>query len=834
MTLLPFDITKRKAIEDVANMTFDMDKVATGPKEYKINWETLNERFKEFKDFLMNAPQIMDPERLQFMHEVYTEFAGEPVVYIRAKLLERVLLNKKIFLDGNPIVGTLTGTRCGVYPYPEWNVQWIKDEMQMAKMASLGEMKIPKETEDLLQQTYKEWKGRTCVDMNNKMFKDAYGFNPSIYHKAGMYYENVSVASGSGIADYAKVLHNGMRSIIDDLKERLRNCSTTLADKERFDLYRAMIVVCEAVVAHSLRYAELVEKTAESETDPKNKAELLEIAEICRRVPEFPARNFREAIQSFWFMHLCIETEQMACATSPGRYGQYMYPFYKKDIDEGKLSREQVIALLKLQWVKHMELAEYQGGSYAKTLSGHTGQTITIGGVDKDGNDASTELEELLLETQIQARGIQPTLTLLYHPKLSDAYMGKVVQCIRGGSGQPQILNNNVVIQRTLARFAQYEGGITLEDARNCGNYGCVSTGICGKGSFITQEDQPCLAKIIEMVMYDGKDPTTKKQLGIETGDITKFTSFDEVYDAYKKQLKHLFGISRKHSDLSQMARLQVVPSVLRSVMYDGCIDKGMCEEAGGTRYPQVNPIMTAGVDAANSLLAIKHLVFDTKKLTMAELMEAIKANFEGHEDIRKMCYEAPKHGNDQPEIEAFVQQYYRDVDAIHNSIGPDCFGHRTPLDAYSLSYHNYFGALMGALPTGRKAGVALTDGSVSAMPGTDHEGITALIKSGAQAIDTVRYGANHFNVKLVPAALEGPAGTRLLTSLIKTYCDFGGSHVQFNVVASSTLKKAQETPQVYKDLVVRVAGFSAYFTRLDKGVQDEIVKRTEYSQANS
>ncbi|WP_207263379.1 glycyl radical protein [Desulfovibrio sp. Huiquan2017] len=813
-------------------MPFDMDKVSTGPKAYNINWETMNARFQEHKDFLMEAPQVMDPERLQFLHDVYTEYNGEPVVYIRARLLERVLTQKKIFLDGNPIVGTLTGTRCGVYPYPEWNVQWIKDEMQMAKMTSLGEMKIPQETENLLKQTYKEWKGRTCIDLNNKMFKDMFGFDSRPYHKGGMFYENVSVASGSGIADYPKVLNNGMCAVLDDLRERLRNCPTTLADKERFDLYRAMIVVCEAVIAHSHRYAELAESAAAEEADPKNKAELLEIAEICRRVPEFPARNFREAIQSFWFTHLCIETEQMACATSPGRFGQYMYPFYKKDIEEGKLNREQVVALLKLQWIKHMELAEYQGGSYAKTLSGHTGQTMTIGGLDRDGRDASTELEVLLLETQLQARGIQPTLTLLYHPKLSEAYMGKVVQCIRGGSGQPQILNNTAVIERTLARFAQYKDGITLEDARNCGNYGCVSTGICGKGSFITQEDQPCLAKIIEMVMYNGKDPRTKKQLGVETGDITSFDSFDELYDAYKVQLKHLFAVSRKHSDLSQMARLQVVPSVLRSVMYDGCIEKGMCEEAGGTRYPQVNPIMTAGIDAANSLLAIRHLVFDTKKITMEQLMTAIKANFEGYEEIRKMCYDAPKHGNDYPEIEEFVQQYYHDVDEIHDSIGPDCFGYRTPLDAYSLSYHNYFGALMGALPTGRKAGVALTDGSVSAMPGTDHEGITALIKAGATAIDTVRYGANHFNVKLVPAALEGPGGTRLLTSLLKTYCDLGGSHIQFNVVTSATLKEAQEAPQEYKDLVVRVAGFSAYFTRLDKGVQDEIVKRTEYSQA--
>ncbi|WFS62226.1 glycyl radical protein [Pseudodesulfovibrio thermohalotolerans] len=798
-------------------------------KGYGINWDTAEKRAKELKDYLMAAPQIMDPERLKFLLEVYEKHQGEPVVYIRAKLLERVLTGKKIFLDGNPLVGTLTGVRAGVYAYPEWNVSWIKEEMQMAKMASLGEMKIPAETQDLLEKTYKLWRGRTCIDQNNQMYKEKYGVNPKQYAKAGMYYENVSVASGSGIADYGLVLNKGLRYLIDDVKKRLEECPTTLADRDRIDLYRSMLITFDAVIAHSHRYADLAEQTAAEEADPKTKAELLEIAEICRRVPEHPARNFREAIQSFWFLHLCVATEQMACAVSPGRYGQYMYPFFKKDIDEGNLTREQVLTLLKFQWIRHLELGEYQGNSYALTLSGHTGQSITIGGVDANGEDACTELEELLLETQIQMRSIQPTLTLLYHPKIKDSYMQKVVECIRGGSGQPQILNNNVVVQRTLARFAQYPDGITLEDARNCGNYGCVSTGVCGKGSFITQEDQPCLAKVVELVLNNGKCPVTKKKVGVETGDPTTFETFEDLYDAAKKQLDNLFHISRAHSDLSQMARLQVVPSVFRSAMYDGCIEKGMCEEAGGTRYPQVNPIMTAGIDAANSLLAIKHLVFDTKTITMEQLLEAIKANFEGFEDIRKMCFDAPKHGNDYPEVEKFVQRFYRDVDTIHSSQGPDCFGQRTPLDAYSLSYHNYFGSMMGALPNGRKAGVALTDGSVSAMPGTDHEGITALIKSGAEAIDTVRYGANHFNVKVNPQVIEGPAGARTLISLIKTYCDFGGSHIQFNCVSSETLKDAKAHPQEYPDLVVRVAGFSAYFTRLDCGVQNEIIKRTEY-----
>lgn len=796
---------------------------------YAINWNTVDQRIKDAKEFLMTAPQVMDPQRLQFLLDVYEEYEGYPTIYIRAKLLERVLLKKNIFLDGNPIVGTLTGIRGGVYAYPEWNVSWIKDEMEIAKMSSLGEMKIPQETQDLLKKVYNRWKGRTCIDFNNKVFREIYGMNPIPMSKAGMWYDHVSIASGSGMANYEKVLTKGLRWMIDDVKQRLENCPTTMDKADTLDFYRALLVALEAIVAYANRYADLAEKTATEESDPATKAELLEIAAICRRVPEYPARNFREAIQSFWFTHLALETEQMACACSPGRYGQYMYPFYKKDIEEGTLTREQVTTLLKFQWIKHLELGEYQGNAYALALSGHTGQTITLGGLTPDGEDASTELEEVLMDVQIAMNNPQPTLSLFYHPKMKESYLMKVVECIRGGSGQPQILNNSAVIQRNLARFSGYGKGITIEDARTCGNIGCVTIGICHKGSYIYQENPPCLAKIIELTLNNGKDPLTRKQIGIETGDASQFQTFEEVYDAYKAQLANMFRINMRHSDIGHMARMKIVPSVFRSALYDGCIEKGICEEAGGPIYPQSLCIVTGGVDAANSLLAIKHLVFDTHKLTMRQLLDALADNFEGHEDIQKMCYDAPKHGNDDPEIQAFIRRYYRDVDTIHKAQGVDCLG-RTPLvDAYSLSYHNYFGALMGAIPTGRKAGMALTDGSVSAMPGTDHEGITALIKSGAEAIDTVKYSSNHFNVKFVPSALAGPNGARMLLSLIKTYCDFGGSHIQFNCVSSETLQDAQNNPENYRDLVVRVAGFSAYFTRLDKGVQNEIIKRTEY-----
>ncbi|MCL2124003.1 MAG: glycyl radical protein, partial [Desulfovibrionaceae bacterium] len=599
----------------------------------------------------------------------------------------------------------------------------------------------------------------------------------------------------------------------------------------KIEFYRACKIALNAVIKYAHRYADLAEATAKDEQDPKARAELLEIAEVCRRVPEFPARNFREAQQAFWFTHLLTEIEQAGCGTSPGRFGQYMYPFYRQDIDNGSLTKEQVLTLLKFQWCKHLEIAAYQGEAYAKAFSGHTGQTISIGGLTADGEDASTELEEVIMDCQIAMNNIQPTLALFYHPKMKDSYLHKAVDVVRGGSGQPQFMNNAAAVLRSMSRFAAR--GITIEEARkNVAIFGCVGTGQGGQGSYVTFEGQPNLAKLAEFTLHDGFDPWTKKQISIKTGKKAEdFQSFEELYDAFLKHATHCFMLQRRISDIGNATREGMVPSIFRSTVLEGCIEKGLCEEAGGPKFAQSLCITSTGIDCANSLYAVKHLVFDTKQLTMKRLMEALAVNFEGCEDVRKMCYEAPKHGNDNPDVDAVVQRMFRDIDRIYRDSGTDYFGYEARMDAFSLSFHNYFAPMTGALPNGRRRGEPMTDASVSAMPGTDVEGATALIKSAAKAIDTVRWNANHFNVKVLPSVLEGTAGTRTLLSLIRTYFDLGGGHIQFNCVDTETLKDAQQHPQNYKELVVRVAGFSAYFTRLYPGVQDEIIKRTQYNR---
>lgn len=796
-----------------------------------INWDSADQRIKDHKAFLMEAPQKMDPQRLQFLMEVYDEYKSESNVMLRARLLERVLTKKDIFLDGNPIVGTMTGIRAGVYAYPEWQVNWIRDELDMVKMSSLGELNIPAETQDLLKKVYKQWKGSTTYDRANKIYREIYGENAELLVKSGWIYPVNDNSTGSGACDYAKIINKGIAAILEEVNGHLEALPKKATNGGKLEFYRGCQIALKAVVAYAHRYADLAEATAAQEQDPKAKAELLEIAEVCRRVPEFPARNFREAVQAFWFTHLCIEIEQAGCGASPGRYGQYMFPYYQKDLEEGTLTRDQALTLLKFQFIKHLEIAVYQGTAYALALSGHTGQVISIGGLTEDGEDASTELEEVLMDCQIAMKNIQPTLALFYHPKMKESYLNKAIDVIRTGVGQPQFMNNAIVIQRHLARFGTR--GITIGEARkNCVVFGCVGTGQAGQGSYVTFEGQPNLAKLVEFTLNDGYDPYTKKQIGIQVADPATFSTFEEFYDAFLKHTAHCLMQQRRISDIGNSMREEIVPSVFRSSVIEGCLETGLFEEQGGPKYAQSLCITTSGVDAANSLYAIKHLVYDTKKLSMERLKEALAANFEGYDDVQKMCFEAPKHGNDLPDVDALVQRMYRDVEEIFRACGTDYFGHESRMDAFSLSFHNYFAPMTGALPNGRRRGEPLTDASVSAMPGTDVNGITAMLKSAAKAVDTVKYNANHLNVKLLPSFLDGMAGTRTLISLIKTYYDLGGSHVQFNCVDTDTLREAQKKPENHKELVVRVAGFSAYFTRLDQGVQSEIIKRTQYAQA--
>ena len=413
---------------------------------YAIDWKTAEERINREKAIVTDTNQQMDPERLQALKEVYNENKGEEPIILRARLLEKLLLTKKLYLDGNPIVGTMTSIPCGLYAYPEWNCDWLKDEMDMAKISSLGTVVISEDTQNLMMDIYRDWKGRTCKDVADREFKELYGINIRPYVKSALIYDAMYNSLGSGVVDYSIILNKGARGLLEEVEGYLRGLSYQAGEQRKHAFYTAVKIVLKAFIAWAHRYADLAQSEAEKETDPARKAELLEIAQVCRVVPENPASNFREAVQSFWFTHLLVEMEQMGCANSPGRYGQYMYSFYKKDMEEGRITREEAELLLRFQFVRHTELGAYSGMAHQTALSGHTGQTISLGGVTADGRDASNDLEELLMDVQTKMKNIQPTLALFYTPMMEDEYLMKAVEVVRTGTGQPQFMNNAVAV----------------------------------------------------------------------------------------------------------------------------------------------------------------------------------------------------------------------------------------------------------------------------------------------------------------------------------------------------------------------------------------------------
>ena len=787
-----------------------------------------DEAVKRAKEFLLNASQSIDNERLRILLDVYKNAGTEPAIILRARLFEKIMLTKELYIDDNPLVGSLTSKPAGVYVYPEYDGEWVVKELNTAMMSHLGQVSLTDEDKKLMREAGNFFKKTSASAQTRDLAKQLYDYDPSVDISAGVVTPGVNYTTGCGNVDYGNTVHRGLNAIIAETEERMRQVPINTSNSARIDFYRAALITLRAIVAFAGRYADLVETMASETEDALRKQELLNIAEVCRNVPANPARNFREAVQSWWFIHLGIQIEQSGCGSSPGRLGQYLNDYYLSDLANG-FTREDAMSWLKCLFVKLLEFGYYQGLIQAKLNSGHTGQTINVGGLNRDGRDATCELDYLLLDTQIELRNIQPTITVLYHDDLKEDFLLKCVDLDRTGLGQPQWMNNKVIMERLLARHAK--AGITLADARACINMSCVGTGVAGKTAFVRASGTYNIAKNIELALNDGVDPMSKKRVGLSTGDPREFQTFEDMFAAYEAQTIHTFKKIRRLEALEQKVLHDLLPCPLRSAFIHGCLERGVEQYAGGTDYYLYYAVINAGIDAANSLAAIKELVFDKKIVTMDELLKALEADFVGYEHIHDLCMKAPKHGNNDPAMNALVRRLYDRFIADFEACGHSWYTDKHPanLEAYSLSIHNYFGILTGALPSGHRKGRPLTDGSVSATPGTDKNGPIALITSSAQALDTSHYGSNHLNLKFHPSAIEGINGARKLLSLIKTYMDMGGSHIQFNIVSSDVLRKAKETPDEYRELTVRVAGFSSYFTRLHEGVQSEIISRTEY-----
>jgi pyruvate formate-lyase/glycerol dehydratase family glycyl radical enzyme len=773
---------------------------------------------------IKTAPEV-ETERVKIMAEVYESTEGYQQIIRRAKFLAALLERKKLYIDDNLFVGSMGSKLNAIYTYPEWNVQWMKEEKTVEKSKTPEDRKANQWALDY-------WGQRSLAKRTLEIFEKKYGFDPNPAYDSGLIISFFDWPGGGGNLNYPRVYNEGLASMIKEVEERQKALEMRLPNAPKFYFYESGLIVMRAIIRLAHRYAELAREMAAKEKDPTRKEELLAIAETCEWVPEHPARNLREAIQSHFLCHICAELEQVGCGYSEAYLGQNFEPFYQRDKAAGLIGPDEAAYMLKHLFLKLNEINYYYGEKVLLQNSADLGQSISLGGFTEDGEDATAEMDYLILDAMKHLRMPQPPLTCVYTEKMSGRFLEKVLDVIDTGIGMPQFVNGDLMIKRALNLFGSSKKGITLEKARRTCIGACV-------GSYVPYETghpvegQPNLGKVLELTMNNGFDPRTKQQIGPKTGDPETFKDFEELYAAFAKQLQSCEDTLRRGAWIASMLCAEYLPVTWRSLLTGGCIETGTEVWNGGANYYTVAQIVVGGVDAANGLLAVKHLVYDTKKLTMAELRKALAADFEGeHEKVRRACFEAPKHGNDIPEVNRFVHRVYdtilqafNNVDGGGNYVSRDI---KSAPDAYTKSIHNLMGLQTGALPSGKKAGAALTDGSLSAMPGTDTHGPTALAMSAAKSCDAIKFTATHMNMKLPPNQLKSRKGRESVISIIKALADNDGYHVQFNVLNTDMLRDAQKNPEKYPDLVVRVAGFSAYWTRLHKGVQDEIIARTE------
>lgn len=631
-------------------------------------------------------------------------------------------------------------------------------------------------------------------------------------------------------AGYEKVLKKGILGVKKDAEERRDRLDLTKPeDFKKLTFLQGVILALDAAAEIGSRFATKARELAEHETDTKRKTELLKIAEVCDQVPAHPARNFYEAIQSVWFVHIlhALDNEH-ATGMGPGRPDQYMYSYYEKDINEGRITKEEAQDLIDCWFMRYSQyymIWRSDAGSYG-THTPHTpGHHLDVGGLKPDGSDGANELSYMFIEAMMHTLGMtEPTLGLLVHSKTPDDLLIKACQLTAMGGGLPMFINQDLRVGNLLARNEIMDGPpITLELARKGTGAGCHELVLPDMESGFNFTPLN-LAMILELTLTNGWNRIINRQLGPETGDPKQFKSFDDVKEAFKKQMTWRLKKGIINSHITEMA---LQPKSFNSAMVEDCIEKGLSKEEGGARY-NVHSVQTWGrIDAGNSLAAIKRLVFDDKKITMDQLYQALENNFKGHEDIRKLCMEAPKYGNDDDCADKQVAWVTHIVNEEAKTYKSTYGGCTVVTEVPSASYVA-LGKIVGALPSGRLSSDPLCE-AASPTVGSAVNGPTAILKSAGKVNNAEMNQGQSLNMRLDPAIFERDDGFKRLADFIRVFVDERVDHLQINVVSSDTLRAAQQEPEKYKDLTVKVAGYNARFVTLHKELQDTVIARTEH-----
>jgi formate C-acetyltransferase len=784
----------------------------------------VNERVRKLRKQSIDTRPYITAERAILMTESYqNESAHELSAPMRRALAFKHLLEKKkIYIgEGELIVGERGPAPKAVPTYPEICCHSLED-LEILSTRKRTPYLVDEETK----RTYKEtiipfWKGKSIRDIIfDKMFEDW-----KAAYEAGVFTEFLEQrAPGHTVLD-DKIYGKGLLDFAKDIIKSLQKLDFLNDPKayEKMQELKAMQITADALIRYAERHARKAKELEQKEKNPQRKKELRRIAAVCSRVPAHAPRDFWEALQCYWFVHLGVITELNPWDSfNPGRLDQHLHPFYRKGIEDGSLTKETAKELLQLFWIKfNNQPAPPKVGVTAEESNTYNDfALINTGGVKSDGSDAVNELSYLILDVVEEMRLPQPSSMVQISKKSPDNFLKRALKIVKTGFGQPSVFNTDVIIQELLRQ------GKTIEDARDGGASGCVETGAFGKECYILT-GYFNMVKVLEITLNNGLDPRTGKKIGLETGNPVKFCSFDELFDAFRKQLNHFVDIKIKGNNIVERLYAEHLPVPFLSLLIDDCISKGKDYNDGGARY-NTNYIQGVGLGTiTDSLAAINYQVFDKRQVTLKELLMALKADFEGCESLRqRLLNRTPKYGNDDDcaddVMSAIFETYYRAIDGR-----PNTKGGTYRINLLPTTVHVYFGKVVGATPDGRKACEPLSEG-VSPVQGADRKGPTAVVKSVSK-IDHARTGGTLLNQKFAPELLADEQGLEKLAHLIRTYFKLDGHHMQFNVVNADTLRDAQKHPEKHRDLMVRVAGYSDYFVDLSPELQNEIIKRTEH-----
>ncbi|HKI77929.1 MAG TPA: trans-4-hydroxy-L-proline dehydratase [Ignavibacteriaceae bacterium] len=783
----------------------------------------MNERIKKLRKQSLNAQTTLSHERAILVTEFYKSGNAEKVSVpvSRALCFKYILDNKKLCINnGELIVGERGPAPKSTPTYPEICIHSEKD-LNILNDREKVSFKSNKATRKIFNEKITPfWGGKSIRDKIfsevDQEWKDCFS--------AGIFTEFMEQrAPGHTVLDN-KIYNKGLLDFRKDIERnisKLNFYNDTDAFNKREEL-KAMNIAAEALIIFAKRYSNLATELAKNETDKARKKELKEIARICKSVPANAPASFYEALQYYWFIHLGVITELNTWDSfNPGRLDQHLYPFYKKDIEAGKLTPESAKELLQAFWIKfNNQPAPPKVGVTAQESNTYTDFClINMGGLTESGEDAVNELSYILLDVIEEMRLLQPSSMIQVSKKNPDRFIKRALNIIKTGYGQPSIFNSDSIVQELVRQ------GKTIVDARNGGASGCVESGAFGKESYILT-GYFNLVKILEITLNNGTDPRTKKMLGIETGDPINFETYENLFDAYVKQLNHFIDIKIKGNLIIERLYAQYLPAPFLSILVDDCISQGKDYNDGGARY-NTSYIQGVGIGSiTDSLSSIKYNVFDKKNITMEKLLKSLKNNFKNEDGLRKLFLgDTPKYGNDDDYADDILkdvfENYFKAVDGRPNTKG----GHYR-INLLPTTSHVYFGSVIGATPDGRFAGEPLSEG-ISPVQGADLNGPTAVIKSAAK-IDHLRTGGTLLNQKFTPQLMETESGIDKITKLVRSYFRMDGHHIQFNVVTAELLRKAQKNPEKYRDLIVRVAGYSDYFVDLTIELQNEIINRTE------